>query len=182
MPEHKTRTKILQCAIQLLGENGAEQFSASKLAAAAGISKATLFHHFRSIDDVPIEAFEVWSNDVLDIDLPATGDLYKALVKLGNHTFDVVDQQRDFLRAYFVLLNKAMFDERLRFKVASSSDRAIETLASGIRRFVESKRAANDLARTVLMQLDGASLHLLALGNEQEVRRTWKLFCRKLTK
>ena len=54
----RTRTKILQATVRILGRDGPGRFSASSLAKEAGVSKATLFHHFRAIDEIPILAME----------------------------------------------------------------------------------------------------------------------------
>ena len=182
MEKHETRARIVRCAFELLGDSGADGFSASKLASAAGVSKATLFHHFRSVDEILVEAFDIWSCQLFAADPSEPKDLYDALTSLGKQTFDTVSRDQSFLRAFFVLLNKAMFDAQLNAKVEQLTGRAIEDLSIKIRPFVKSRGVAADLARTVLMQLDGACLHLLTLGNESEIKRSWKLFCQKLAK
>jgi AcrR family transcriptional regulator len=54
----RTRVSILDATIRILGRDGPERFSASALARETGASKATLFHHFRTIDEIPILAME----------------------------------------------------------------------------------------------------------------------------
>lgn len=54
----QTRMVILEAALKLLGRAGPDACSASTLAKEAGVSKATLFHHFGSIEDIPLAAFE----------------------------------------------------------------------------------------------------------------------------
>ncbi len=54
----RTRAAILKATLRLLGRAGPDAFSASTLAKAAGVSKATLFHHFSSIEEIPLAAFE----------------------------------------------------------------------------------------------------------------------------
>ena len=58
MSRRDTRAAIVDAAVAILGRDGAEGLSASALAREVGISKATLFHHFSSIDEIPLVAFE----------------------------------------------------------------------------------------------------------------------------
>ena len=53
-----TRARILRAAVELLSRHGPDGFTASALATEAGVSKATVFHHFSTLDDVPVAAFE----------------------------------------------------------------------------------------------------------------------------
>ena len=59
MPPSETRQAILSAAITLMGRGGAGARSAAELAAEVGISKATVFHHFRSIDEIPVAALDL---------------------------------------------------------------------------------------------------------------------------
>ena len=53
MPRRDTRSAIIDAAIIVLGRGGPDAFSAASLAREVGVSKATLFHHFPSIDEIP---------------------------------------------------------------------------------------------------------------------------------
>ena len=54
----KTREKILASALQILGESGHEGLTSQALIEKAGISKGNLYHHFKTLDEVPVAAFE----------------------------------------------------------------------------------------------------------------------------
>ncbi len=53
-----TRKEILDAALKLLGRGGPDAFSAGALAREANVSKATIFHHFASVDDILLAAFD----------------------------------------------------------------------------------------------------------------------------
>jgi AcrR family transcriptional regulator len=58
MVRSSSRQSIVQAATALMSAGGPDALTASALAEAAGVSKATLFHHFESLDDIVLEAFE----------------------------------------------------------------------------------------------------------------------------
>lgn len=58
VPPRDTRAAIIEAAVSILGHEGPAGLTASALTRAVGISKATLFHHFRTIDEIPLVALE----------------------------------------------------------------------------------------------------------------------------
>ncbi|MFN8577713.1 MAG: TetR/AcrR family transcriptional regulator [Candidatus Sericytochromatia bacterium] len=55
---YDTKEKIIYSAIQLLLEGGYESFTSKKLIEKAGISKGALYHYFKSLDEIPLEAIK----------------------------------------------------------------------------------------------------------------------------
>lgn len=49
---------VQEAAVRILSCDGPDRFSASALAREAGVSQATMFHHFRTIDEIPVVAIE----------------------------------------------------------------------------------------------------------------------------
>ncbi len=52
----ETRRTILEVVLRTAGKEGAKGLTAQKIAEAAGVSKANLFHHFTSMEEIIIEA------------------------------------------------------------------------------------------------------------------------------
>ncbi len=118
------RDDILVAAAGLLGRSGIDGFTASALAEAAGVSKANLFHHFKSLDDVVIEAFERFALDMQMLAPPEDMGFRDWLNGIGDASFGIGETGRDMARAYFVFVAKALFDERLRLKVLGTANAA----------------------------------------------------------
>ena len=111
------RQAILEAAVTVLSKRGLEGFSASSLAEAAGVGKATLFHHFPSLDDVIFESFEQFSMG-MDIIAPPEGMSFGEWLRgLGDASFGLDEVGGELARAYFVFIGRALFDEKLRKKV-----------------------------------------------------------------
>lgn len=156
------RQDIIEAAIRLMAEKGAAGMTAATLATEAGVSKANVFHHFPTLDDVVLAAFEQFLRGMA-ASAPQPGtDLRGWLEALGAETVDLIDEQRLLAGAYFAFAARARSDERLRrlmaeMTAAIQADFAatIDRLAPG--RFSAEERAA--LAALVLVTGDGLAIH-----------------------
>jgi len=171
-----TRRRILECTIRLLGTQGPQAFSAAALAQELGVSKATVFHHFPTLDSIPQEAFELLFEDFVQWQLPQGMTLKQLLDRLGKMTFQMLEQRGDFLRAYYVFFGRAMFDDRLRERLANYLAEVNESIAAQFVQVGLKKKDARRVANMALLMLDGISLHLLASHSGGELRRSWTAF------
>ncbi|GAA6734719.1 TetR/AcrR family transcriptional regulator [Thermus oshimai] len=96
-----TRTRILQEAARLFTEKGYEATSVQDLAEALGLSKAALYHHFRSKEEI-----------LLEISLLAL----KGLVRAGEEALKVEDPKEALLA--FMTAHARYFEENRPFFVA----------------------------------------------------------------
>jgi AcrR family transcriptional regulator len=175
MSRRDTRSAIIDAAVTVLGRDGPDGFSAASIAREVGISKATLFHHFPSIDGIPTAAFERMIADSLAIDMPPDASLADTVELLGRGTAELVRERRGFFNAYFVLVARAMFDDGLRAQLQASGD----ALLGRLRVLLAPKLAAGEdvaaFARLIAIQLDGSAIHRMAFGNDDEVDAAWRL-------
>lgn len=66
---NKTKEALLNATISLIAENGIEALSASSVAKRANVSKASVFHHFGSMETIQQEAFilsDILMNEALE--------------------------------------------------------------------------------------------------------------------
>ncbi len=177
MPARRdTRSAIIAAAIRLLGRDGSDGFSAAALAREVGISKANIFHHFASLDEIPLAALAQLGAAML----APTGKAppktpRELLLRLGEATLHVAVEERAFFRAYFVFFARALFDERMRAQLAASAEPTLAGMIAQFGAFMP-KAEAEVTARLALMALDGLGLHLLALGEERKTRQAWRRF------
>ena len=178
----RTRLVILEAALKLLGRAGPDAFSASTLAKEAGVSKATLFHHFETIEDIPLAAFEQYWLQSLATDTQKLVSARDYLEDLGQQVIKSVQKDGDFLRAQVVFLTKAMFNLRLRRRLSVSTVQVhrvvVQELAARLPKTLpESEVEA--LARMVEMSLDGLLIALVTrIGPKErtESKRAWTRF------
>lgn len=174
----QTRVAILEAAVELLGRAGPDGFSAAALARAAGVSKATIFHHFASIDDIPLAAFDQIWHSMLQQEHYSDLALPEYLQALGEDVIRTARERRDFLNAYFAFFTRAIFDPRMRGRMAGGAAATHAALLSALGQRMPAGCPPERLAaaaRLIEMTLDGLGLHLLVLDAESELRAAWAL-------
>lgn len=178
----RTRTSILEATIRLLGREGPDGFSASAVANEAGVSKATVFHHFRSVDEIPLLALDRFWASSLSRESAETASVRDYLLDLAQQLASLTGKRRAFLRAHFVFLVKAMFDPNLRrLLVSTSAGMHALTMKELSRRLPKGlrKQEIETATRMVEMVLDGMTISLAVNRTPQALRLTtlaWNRF------
>ena len=182
----RTRSAILKAAILILGRDGPDRLSASTLAKESGVSKATLFHHFRTFEEIPMVAMEhFWMQSLA----PAAGipkSLHAYLMQLGRPALDLPRKRATFLKAHFVFLVKAMFEPRLHVQLQEGTKTMHRQLADELSARIPKRRKAATIetaTRMIEMMLDGLMLAIAAEGNTQGrvlSRQAWARFVKLL--
>ena len=176
----ETRTRILRAAVEILGRDGPDRFTASALAQEAGVSKATVFHHFDALDDIPVLAFE----EILLAGMERVDDdghsLEAYLNGLSREVHAILDDEL-LMRAYFVFLVKGIFEPRLRERLAHSGFELHDALTASLAPRLPPGRDPAVTARLVEVVLDGVALHQLVMGDQEILDQAWSLFVNGLT-
>jgi AcrR family transcriptional regulator len=156
------KQEIVTAAIALLSEEGATGLAASALAARAGVSKATLFHHFENLDEIVVAAFERFLQSIPAM-APAPGTpLRRWLIALGTQTAALMEQRRTEAGAYVAFMVRAQGDARLRARLDDVLDGARAGFAATLRMLAPGRWSARErerLAYLLVMTGDGLALH-----------------------
>ena len=171
----------MEATVALLGREGPDAFSASTLAREVGVSKATLFHHFGTIDDIPHEALQhLWSQAISQ----GSGNSQSArdyLQELGQQVILLARKRRNFLRANVVFLTKAIFDSRLRQRMSVSALQMHRLMTRALSEKLPKTISATEIevtARMVEIALDGLMFRLAVITTPKELtesKRAWSL-------
>lgn len=158
-----------------MGREGPERFTASALAREVGVSKATIFHHFGSLDEIPLAALEeVFLEGMMrleDEDLP----LEQFLDGMGREV-DAIAHNEPFLNAYFVFFIKGIFDPRVRHRLAEGGFDLHRRVTAALSRRLSPDEDGEGVARLVEVILDGLALHHLLMGDDDMLARAWRRF------
>jgi len=175
----RTRVAILEATLRLLDREGPDAFSASSVAKEAGVSKANVFHHFDSLDELPLAALEQFWLRSLAHDTKNLRSPREFLEDLGRQVITMATTRGGFLRAQVVIATKAIFDSRLRRRLGASATQmhraVVEELAKRLSRRLPA-REIEAMARMTEMTLDGLMIALvLRPGRKQlaESKRAW---------
>jgi AcrR family transcriptional regulator len=181
-PVQDTRVAIIEAAVRILGRAGPEGLSASSVAREVGISKATLFHHFRSVDEIPLVALEHLALQLQTFAPSGNAPQGNAIEALGEGTRALIEQHRDFINAYFVFFAKALFDPALRKRLAEcgAEPRAMigELVEAGMKG--TDAQHKEDAVNLIAIMLDGLALHLLLADDQRPIMRAWSLFAESI--
>ncbi|OWY63452.1 hypothetical protein B7486_53045 [cyanobacterium TDX16] len=101
---------ILLATIQVIAEEGFAGFSVDKVAALAGVGKATIYRRWPSKEDLIHEAFGQVVNDLPE---PDTGSLRGDLLAFNRELLDQIDAQPALLRVYPALVAESAWNPRL---------------------------------------------------------------------
>jgi AcrR family transcriptional regulator len=175
-PIQDTRVAIIEAAVRILGRAGPEGLSASSLTREVGIGKATLFHHFRSVDEIPLVALEYLALQLKAFAPPAKAPQGDAIAALGEGIRKLIEQHRDFINAYFVFFAKALFDPALRKQLAECGAEPRAKISELVR--AADAQDKEDTVNLIAIVLDGLALHLLLADDQRPIMRAWSMFAK----
>lgn len=172
----ETRRDILNAALTLLGRGGPDAFSAGALARQADVSKATIFHHFASVDEILLAACDWRQSLELEVRQPTSARAY--LDGLGRQLVRAAETDPVLLKAQAVFVARAIFDRemnaRLSLGVADTRRLVVEALRARLPSHV-SDAEIESIARLAEMALDGLMLNLATRGADEraQLQRAW---------
>jgi TetR/AcrR family transcriptional regulator, transcriptional repressor for nem operon len=67
VPRHDSKTKLLDAAVQVIRAKGYVAATVDDICLAAGVSKGSFFHHFKSKDDLGVSAADYFSINAKDL-------------------------------------------------------------------------------------------------------------------
>jgi AcrR family transcriptional regulator len=179
-PTENKRQTILDNALALFAKCGFDGFSASTLAQASGVSKATVFHHFKSLDDIMLEAFEQFVMGMEIFAPPKHNTLRDWLIEVGEASFGMEEFEESLARAYLVFTTKALFDDRLARRLEETVGAGCMTFSDIIKGLNDGPTTAKDreaLTDLILMTLDAMIIHFTVFPDRRDnVHRAWAAF------
>jgi TetR/AcrR family transcriptional repressor of bet genes len=173
----RSRQAILRAALTTLADKGLEGFTARSVAEHAGVSTATLFHHFASLDELQLEAMML----LLDAEMegrPALrgSDAKRYLRSLGELVLRVIARQPELMRTSSALLGKLPFSEALQRSAARHYERYVQQIESELAALVGAGRgppSRRHLALAVVLMLDGMGIYWTVNHDVDALRRFW---------
>ena len=173
----ETRKEILNAALTLLGRGGPDAFSAGALAREVNVSKATIFHHFASVDEILLAACDWRQSLELEGHQPTSARAY--LDGLGQQLVRAAQGDPILLKAQAVFVTRAIFDReinaRLSKGVADMHRLVVEALRARLPSNV-SDAEIESIARLAEMALHGLMINLVTLTDERaQFQHAWTL-------
>ncbi|OAB41888.1 TetR/AcrR family transcriptional regulator [Paenibacillus glacialis] len=183
---NKTKEVLLNATITLIAENGLEALSANSIAKKANVSKASVFHHFGSMETIQQEAFifaDVLMSEALEqIYQEAKETDSFADIMLKYFLFFIEEKNKDYLN---------LINVQMQFVLKSSYDTEFEEIIFGkdsektpfdffeilVGDFYGDTLDANDLELVndlIIILINGFTTFLISKADKEWLFSLWK--------
>ncbi len=171
----QTRKEILKAVLTLLGRGGPDAISAGALSREASVSKATIFHHFASVDKILLAAFD-WRQS-LELEGNQAASAHDYLDDLGQQLVRAAHDDPALLKAQAAFVTKAMFDPEMNARLSEGVAEMRRLIVEGLRFRLPATVSDGEIepmAVLVGMALDGLMINLVMRTNEAaQFQRAW---------
>lgn len=174
----QTRARILNAAITIIAENGIKEVSAAKLAAATGVSKSNIFHHFKSIDEILISVLHILFNDLLTPMTLEYQDLEEFLKSIGQSIFHVPDEHLNLFKAFFSFYHEGMFNSEYQKVLTSYTGQMTKLISKQLAQLAPNPASQETLDSVTIIlftMIDGMGLHYLLNRDGPDYEQAWRL-------
>ncbi|MEO8737109.1 MAG: helix-turn-helix domain-containing protein [Edaphobacter sp.] len=171
----ETYKDILNAVLTLLGRGGPEAVSAGALAREANVSKATIFHHFESVDKILLAAFNWRQSWELEGHQPPSAHAY--LDGLGQQLVRAAQDDPVLLKAQAAFITRAIFDRDMNARLAEGVSDMHRLVVEALRTRLSLSISLGEIetiARLAEMALDGLMINLVMRTDEwAQLQHTW---------
>ncbi|WP_017472908.1 TetR/AcrR family transcriptional regulator [Amphibacillus jilinensis] len=174
---NQTKDRILAASMEIIAKEGIEGLSAKKIADLSDISKSTLFHHFRSIDEVLNVVFEYTITYLIKpVQSDQSTNLEGFLLSLGKSMYTLTEEEKI---AYLVLLNfyiTCLHNDKYRSYLLKAKSEMIEAIAHQLSNYSsQNKNKLLKISEIIIMALDSYALHFLLQSDKSAFKDIWAL-------
>ena len=133
----QTRGRLLEATLSVLMRQGIQGFTAQNVAREAQVSKATLFHHFDTLDELLLGAiFHVIDMIMHDHREEEHSDVGEYIRCMGQRVLGMLARQPEVLKASYVMLERAAFNEAVRLKGREMQRHVLENIEADLEKLV----------------------------------------------
>lgn len=176
----KTRQEILAAAFALLIDEGPAALTAGKLAKKASVSKASLFHHFESVDDIPLILLKnIFEQLAEKIDKRKPKDISTLVQMLGQGVLDAPPARRKVTAALLHFYIRAAHEETYRQQQQKILGLLFEQFQASFEAVLDRPLTAwekRTIPPMVAFSLEGIGLFSIILDDRSSLESAWKAF------
>jgi AcrR family transcriptional regulator len=180
----QTRQSIISAAFQVMIREGPKGLTAGKIAKAAKISKASLFHHFAGVDDVTFAVLE----DVFEqFSTKMSGGRHKTVADyvyhIGLGPLKAPESARKVTAAFLHFYQRAAHDEAFRKQQEKTTDLLLSRIGEGIETILKrplNKHEQQTVPVLIAMCLEGLGVFCITFKERGELEAVWRLFANSI--
>ncbi len=175
----KSRKRLMDNALELFAVDGYENTSISDIANKAGVAKGTLYHYFKSKEDLLQAIFGRGAEEIEQIMTIARqdGDPYERLENMLIALFNSIESHYDFWRLYLSLMTQINSYDTARKLMTELMHHHVVVVAHLFKEM--GKEHPEEEAFLIGATLDGAFLHYFQVGDQYPLHRIRDLIVAK---
>ena len=170
-----TRRRILEAAMELIARDGVSGLTASALAQEAGISKATVFHHFERLELVPVALLDHIIEE-LDEVAQHHDDARAYLLQSGHDVLQLTARGALESRVMNALLLASQHNAEIAQRLSVLSRMYRDHMAARLQRLcpqLSSPERAEEVADIAVAAVDGLAIHMVLTGESERLQKAW---------
>ncbi|WP_444684516.1 TetR/AcrR family transcriptional regulator [Alkalicoccus luteus] len=172
----ETKRRILDTAMAIVATEGLQGVSAKKVADASGISKSSVFHHFRSVDELLQELLLMITRNLSEEVAQVHESAEEYLYALGAEIFRSSTEEALAYTTLLHYVNAALYTPEYRDVLLQSNEEMIDAVARQLRFFSQQpERQLNQVAEMIVVTLDGYGIHYLLEPDRKDWQEIWSL-------
>lgn len=176
---NETKDKIIMVTLEMISEMGLKSLSAQKIASRAGVSKSNIFHHFGSVDKLPMAAMDHLKDMMLShIERESTETLRDVLIKIGAGSLTCNEEESKIFRAFFHLYNESFHNDDYKMLLNDVRDQhtnlMLETIID-IEGDVFDKDDLEKLSKLITITIDGFGYHYMSDYKSKDYMDMWTI-------
>ena len=180
------RERIIETTLEIIASGDHKNVSAGKISQKLGISKANLFHHFKSMSDLIYTSFDYFL-------YPLTKDIYEKkfnsleefLHIVGHSILQMSEENPNIQKIFLYFFNYAITEEKLKEKMDDFIFSHREKLVQQMMSLGVSQQKSQDLALLLMINFDGFGIYALFVKDKKQLQRSWnqisKYLCQEAT-
>jgi AcrR family transcriptional regulator len=178
----ETRDRILQAAIDLITEKGPKFLSAGNIAKKVEISKSSIFHHFKSVEEIPFAIFELFVTTMLEsVGEKSSKSVTEYINNLGVEVIEKTGKEKQFAKSFTYFMQKAIVNDKYKASMMRMADVWRDTIRMKLEEVSKEKISDEKMTSIILIfsmcHRGLAQFNLLReLEDRDEYLRAWKLF------
>lgn len=177
MKGEETYRNILNSTLDIISKEGIGGVSAAKVSQGAGISKSSVFHHFKSVNEILTAALnkmiDIMVNEVRSVQSSTLADMLHSFEgTLFNESEDFKKLERVFLAFYSESMFQKAYKEIFNKFLADTKNELIKALV----RVGLQKENAKKLAQIMIAVLDGLGIQMILTNERSECYESWLEF------
>lgn len=172
----ETKRRLLETAMAIVAAEGLQGVSAKKVADASGISKSSVFHHFRSVDELLQELLLMITSNLSEEVAQPHASAEEYLHALGAEIFQSSTEEALTYTTLLHYVNAALYTPEYRDVLLQSNEEMIDAMTNQLRLYSQKpERQLKQVAEMIVATLDGYGIHYLLEPDRTDWQEIWSL-------